>query len=469
MRRLVPSVLLALACAFLIGSAAPVAGALTRDAQTRQNLRLLKVYIDAYAGEHSFAFPAAAIVRRGGGLGAPVWPVNPWTRRAMAPGTGRGAYSYAPAAGGGAYTLSGRLSSGSYTVTGKAPAWLVDERDAATAEISTLAGRLADAQADLATAQQQAADALAAVAPTRRQAAELGARLIRSYVEQFGMLNNATAPSADQVSKAGAVGTMFPYWPDDPYTGTPMAAGGQQGGYLYFAGSGGAYSMSATTGAGTTVALDGAVPQHLTNALTASRDDYVKASMYYLQGAIDRYAWDYNDVYPAPALVTQIGLNDYAFDYWPANPWLADTAMRPGTGRGTYTYALGGSHGYTLAGHLSDGTDFTVDGYWVERKIGFKDRMKNMTLQAHGQVLRDYVEEWKAAHAGAPPSLEQMTRTGEAGTSHAWWPLSPWTNAPMVNSDTKGEFQYATGAGGSYTLTVRQAPITPYSEYYTPE
>ena len=468
-RRLVPTVLLALACLLALGAAAPNAGALTRDSQTRQNLRLLKVYIDAYAGEHSFAFPAAAIVKKGGGLGAPVWPVNPWTGRTMAPGTGRGAYSYAPAAGGAAYTLSGRLSSGAYTVTGEAPAWLADERSAATSEISTLADQLADAQADLATARQQAADALAAVAPTRKQAAELGARLIRSYVEQWGMLNNASAPSADKVSKTGAVGAAFPYWPDDPYTGAPMTAGGQQGGYLYSPGSGGAYSMSATTGAATTVTLDGAVPQQLTNALTAARDDYVKTSMYYLQGAIDRYAWDYNDVYPAPALVTQIGLSDYAFDYWPANPWLAATAMGPGTGKGTYTYVLGGSHGYTLAGRLGDGTDFTVDGYWAERKMGFRDRMKNMTLQAHGQVLRDYIEEWKAAHTGVPPTLEQMTRTGAVGASHGWWPLSPWTNSPMVNNDTRGEFQYAVGADASYTLTVRQAPITPYSEYYTPE
>ena len=73
-RSLVPSVLLALACAFVIGAAAPAAGALTRDARTRQNVRLLRTYIDAYAAARSFVFPVASVVRKGGGLGTPVWP-----------------------------------------------------------------------------------------------------------------------------------------------------------------------------------------------------------------------------------------------------------------------------------------------------------------------------------------------------------------------------------------------------------
>ena len=80
-RRLVPTVLLALACLLVARRCGAGAGALTRDAQTRQNIKLLKTYIDAYAGEHGFVFPAAAVVRKGGGLSAPVWPVNPWTGR----------------------------------------------------------------------------------------------------------------------------------------------------------------------------------------------------------------------------------------------------------------------------------------------------------------------------------------------------------------------------------------------------
>ena len=134
-RRLVPTVLLALACLARARRAAPVAGALTRDAQTRQNVKLLKTYIDAYAGEHGFVYPAAAVVRKGGGLTAPVWPVNPWTGAAMAPGKARGTYTYTVSAKGDGYTLTGHLSSGSYTVTGGTPGWLADERARAAADL----------------------------------------------------------------------------------------------------------------------------------------------------------------------------------------------------------------------------------------------------------------------------------------------------------------------------------------------
>ena len=63
-----------------------------------------------------------------------------------------------------------------------------------------------------------------------------------------------------------------------------------------------------------------------------------------------------------------------------------------------------------------------------------------------------------------------MSQTGAVGTSHGWWPLSPWTGTPMVNSDVTGDFQYTPGAGGTYTLTVRQK-VTQHvtQEYYTPE
>jgi hypothetical protein len=610
-RRLVAPVLLALGCLLAMGVAAPVAGALTRDAQMRQNIRLLKIYVDAYAGEHGFVFPAAAIVKKGGGLTAPVWPANPWTGKPMAPGGARGTYTYAATARGAGYTLTAHLAGGAFSVKGGAPTWLANERDAAAAglqearsataaaEANAVAAQeardhalaeadaakqsrdaalteaasarqardaaltdaatarqardealaeavtakqardtalaeaaaarqardaaladaaaarlardaalteaaaarqardaaLADAatakqardealaqlatvQGELAAAHDDLAEAQAALAPSQRRAAELGARLIKGYVEQWGMLNNATAPSADKVTKAGAVGQAFPYWPDNPYTDAPMTMGGEQGDFLYTAGDDGTYTMSVNEGAATWVALDGAVPHQLTTALTAARDEYVKVSMYYLQGAIDRYAWAYSDVFPPQPDVNEADLSPWAFEYWPKNPWFASNmgpsdAMTPGASKGTYTYAVGGQHGYTLAGHLSDGTDYTVDGYWAEQKMGFRDRLKNMVLQAQGQTLKEYVEEWKASHAGVPPTLDQMTKAGAVGGAHTWWPLSPWTNAPMTNSDSLGQYQYAVGPENTYTLSVRQQPISDYqpyfAEYYTPE
>ena len=541
-RRLAPSILLAFACLLALSAAAP-AGALTKSAQLRQDLRLLQVYIERSAAAKSFTYPLETQVKRGGGLIAPVWPKNPWTGRPMAPGPRNGDFEYTT--DGASYTLVGHVPGGRYRLAGTAPGWLQTERDTALTQLatvqgqlttaqtqlSTVQGQLATAQSDAAAARQQrdaaVADAVAAreardtalaqlaavqdrlttaqdqlttaqsqlattqsqltakqseldaantaltaaqaaLAPAQRQAAELGARLIKSYVEQWGMLNNATAPPADKVSKTGAVGVLFPYWPDNPFNGSPMTTGYQDGDFTYVPGAGGAYTMGVDTGAVTPVALDGTVPQQLTNALEAARDEYVKTSMYYLQGVIDHWASDNNDTYPATSIVNAGGLNDYAFDYWPSNPWFAATPMASGSTRGTYTY-LPGLYSYTLTGHLSDGTGFTVDSYWSERVMGVRDRLKNMVLQAQGQVLKDYVEEWRAAHAGLPPTVDQMAKTEAVGAAHSWWPANPWVNAPMQNTDAKGDFQYTVGPGDSYTLTVRQAPVTPFAEYYMPE
>jgi hypothetical protein len=167
-RRLVPSVLLAVACALLLGALAPDARALTRDAQAKQNLRLLQVYVERYAARQGFVYPAASVVRKGGGLGAPIWPANPWTGTTMAPGKTRGSYAYAVGAGGSSYTLVGHLSSGSFTLTGGAPVWLASERAAATADLQDAQDAAAAAQADAAAARAEA-DVARAEADNARQ------------------------------------------------------------------------------------------------------------------------------------------------------------------------------------------------------------------------------------------------------------------------------------------------------------
>ena len=67
------------------------------------------------------------------------------------------------------------------------------------------------------------------------------------------------------------------------------------------------------------------------------------------------------------------------------------------------------------------------------------------------------------------PRTAQLAGTGAVGALHAWWPLNPGRARPWPDNDVKGDFQYAVGAGDSYTLTVRQQPIAPFSEYYTPQ
>jgi len=583
MRRLIVSVLLALACATLIGAAAPVAGALSRDAQVKQNVRLLKTYIDGYAAGRSYVFPAASVVKKGGGLTAPVWPVNPWTGKPMAPGSGRGAFTYTPGTGGTSYTLAGHLSSGGFTLTGGTPNWLTEERSAAAASLSdahaatafaqaeaaaaeadaTAAGQARDeaiqqrdaavqqreaaeaqltstqaeltstqtelaatkgsldektaqlattaaqlttteaqltttaaqltatqgqltsaqadlassqtalaaktaelttAKADLATSQAALSTAQTSLTTARNSMTELGARVIKGYVEQWGMLYNATSPASGDVGKTGAVGAMFSFWPDNPFTGQPMAADSATGDFTYTQGADGtSYLLSAHKSA-TSVSLDGTVPQQLKNALDNVRSQATDENIRVIQAAIDRYAMDYNDTFPAAGQVSAAWLAAYV-DLWPKNPW-TNVAMIDGSGQGNYTYSRT-QNGYTLTSHLKGGLNGdTVDNYYADHYLGVRDHLKNVYCQAAVQVLKEYVEEWKAANSGALPTVDQLTKTGAIGSVHAWWPVDPWYGSPMTNDDVKGDFQYTPVEDGSYALTVRQQPDAYYLQYY---
>jgi type II secretory pathway pseudopilin PulG len=438
-RRLVPTILLVLACGTLAGAAAPVASALTRDAQMKQNLRLLQVYIERSAAAKSFVYPAAAAVRKGGGLTAPVWPANPWTGASMAPGKARGTYAYKVVAGGSGYTLVGHLSAGSFTLAGGTPAWLEQERLAS---------------GDVRTA--------------RDQAAESGARLIKSYIEQYGLQNNATAPSAGDVSETGGVGRLFAFWPANPFTGQPMASGTEPGDFAYSAGAGGAYSLSARTSQTAPLVLDGAIPQQLKNALTAARNAVTNASIHVIQQGVERYARDHNDAFPPDASPATLGTY---VDPWPANPWTGVPMSTDSSAQGDCTYSQS-PFAYTITAHLAGGVQGEiVDDWWFDRWLGIRDNLKDASVQSHGQVLKEYIDEWKAAHAGAAPTVQQMTKDGAVGALHVWWPVNPWQAVtPMENSSATGDFQYAPGAGGTYTLTVRQQVTDAFTqEHYTPE
>lgn len=55
----------------------------------------------------------------------------------------------------------------------------------------------------------------------------------------------------------------------------------------------------------------------------------------------------------APAVVDASTLGDFV-DPWPKNPW-TNQPMRPGAGKGDFTYENLGGVSYRLTGHLSDG------------------------------------------------------------------------------------------------------------------
>jgi hypothetical protein len=179
------------------------------DSQVKANILLLQGYINAAGIKSEFVYPAAATVKQGGGLVAPIWPANPWTGKSMVPARSRGNYTYSPTATG--YRLVGHLSKGTYVVTGGVPDWLRDD------------------------------------------SAKTGVSLIAQYIDMWARANGGASPAAAEVAGGGAVGTqpgMF-LWPQDPWRHADMTQGTGAGQYTY-APRGAGYTLNVHLADGTT-------------------------------------------------------------------------------------------------------------------------------------------------------------------------------------------------------------------------
>jgi type IV pilus assembly protein PilA len=94
-----------------------------------------------------------------------------------------------------------------------------------------------------------------------------------------------------------------------------------------------------------------------------AKDGAVKEAAHMIEVGIASYAVDHIDLYPAAVPDKSVLVDANGSFYvvsWPKNPWTAaDMVDGPGKGDYTYTPLLGRSN-FTLAGHLSTGTDFIV-------------------------------------------------------------------------------------------------------------
>jgi hypothetical protein len=194
-KRTIVVVLATLALALAVaGAASPPAHAVSFvDKQVQAGALLLQKYVDAYGLDHHFVYPAKTVVKKGGGLTAPIWPSNPWTGKIMGPGTNRGTYTYTVAADGMSYKLSVHLSRGNYPLKGGMPKWFRDERNTATLQNGWLLQRYLDA-----------------------------------YSASHGGY-----PAAGDVTAAGFAGYS---WPTNPWTGTAMAQSSELGDFAYTGG-----------------------------------------------------------------------------------------------------------------------------------------------------------------------------------------------------------------------------------------
>ena len=513
MRRLVPSVLLALACALLIGAAAPVAGALTRDAQTKQNVRLLKTYIDGFAAARGFVFPAAAAVKKGGGLTAPVWPTNAWTGRAMAPGRRQGSYTYALAAGGASYTLTGHLSSGSFTLAGGTPGWLTgeraaaasalhdaqataasaqadaaaaraerdaaesdavaaraerdaaqDERAAALAErdeaqndLQAAQGDLAAAQADLAealaglSAAESARDeALAALAPARDAATRSGLAMIQEVLRNLAQ-GQGVLPQSSTLTY-GTVGSSWPAWPYSPFDGQRMAQGTDPGQFTYTPGTNGSWSLVAHLTSGDYTLSQGAFDW------AARKDQSTIVGATLIGYGLELDAILRSGYYPAALSSDDLT----TVDPWPSNQF-TQQFMADGVAKGDFDYTqMSGGIDYALVANLVGGSTYDVAAWTrplFEPLQRLRISLKDMAAQGYSQVLKDYVDQWKLEHAGALPSADQMSAAGAVGAAHTWWPSNPWTLMPMTIGASTGQFEYTPGGDGAFTIVLHQQQL----------
>jgi type II secretory pathway pseudopilin PulG len=93
---------------FVLKSAMPAWFKAERNTASKHNLLLLQRYLAAYHLQHG-SYPEALNETTFPSAGY-VWPQDPWTGTAMAPGDGLGAFSYARTASG--YTLKVKLTTG---------------------------------------------------------------------------------------------------------------------------------------------------------------------------------------------------------------------------------------------------------------------------------------------------------------------------------------------------------------------
>jgi hypothetical protein len=320
--------LAAAALALTSAVAAPRAGAVGFvDKQVIAGGLLIQNAIGKYGTAHQFVYPPKAMVRKGGGLPetGTIWPSNPWTGKVMGPGASRGTYTYTLGAGGTSYRLTMHLSSGSYVFKGSLPAWLKTERTAAAADLRA----------------------------ARDQTAELGGRLLKGFVDQWGLLNNGSAPATAAVAADGDLASFSGHWPYNPFTGQPMAASSAQGDYSYAQGTGGAYSLAVRRSSGSAVDLSGTVPQQVRTALESLKSALTNANIWKIQSAVDRFAHDHAGSLPEQA--TPQALDAY-LDPWPGNPFVAGELMADGsTSAGNYVYTRSLAGTYTITAYVSGG------------------------------------------------------------------------------------------------------------------
>jgi len=284
--------------------------------------------------------------------------------------------------------------------------------------------------------------------------------VIQNYIERYGAAHRYTYPSAWKVGAGTGLGEL---WPDSVYGSGAMLSGKGAGDFTYRrAADQHGYTLTGHLLGYAEFVVSGRMPR----AITRLRNEKTRVSVALIRQFVDLWADQNDGLYPS-------GINKGTFvDVWTAWPWPTDAwtswGMSEGTQPGSFTYEqLKAGKGFSIAGHLSGGNAYTIEGNADDNLSNvMRIHLKNEIAMSRVQVLKDYVDEWQAAHAGTLPTVGQMTPGGAVGLAHSWWPANPWTLAPMAASSATGDYVY-TPNGGSFTISVVLEADALYPSPYT--
>jgi hypothetical protein len=188
-------------------------------------------------------------------------------------------------------------------------------------------------------------------------------------------------------------------------------------------------------------------------ARAASPNDEMRAAVLALRGLIDRAGAERYFEYPKRTSVRAGRLAESAL--WPNDPWTG-ADLRPGTRRGRYRYTVTSDRRrYRLVGYLDGGTIVLSGG--MPRSIM---RAYDHRGEEGVNLIRQYVEDYAAAHDGVYPLPADVEADGAVGQEprHRYWPSNPWDHRNMTQRRDRGSFAYSVAADrSSYELRLHRA------------
>jgi hypothetical protein len=187
-------------------------------------------------------------------------------------------------------------------------------------------------------------------------------------------------------------------------------------------------------------------------ARAASPSRQMHEALMAMRGLIDRAAEFHFFVYPSEREVAEGRLGG---SWWPADPWTG-ARMTPGRGRGHYRYTRARDRrSYRLIGYV-DGGRITLEGHMPKRiKLAYDHRGEEGL-----NLIRQYVEDYAAAHDGVYPLPAEVAAEGPVGTEpqRHYWPSNPWDHGFMSQRRDRGSFAYEVAPDrASYTLRLNRA------------